>query len=52
VAPVVAILNLKLVMAKHFPNPAKPSKFMQVWAFLGIIFLFLFAALYLFSVIS
>ena len=52
VAPVVAILNLRLVNSAQVPVYSKPGKFMQLWALVGIFFLVAFTLLFLFSMIS
>ncbi|MBN2669405.1 MAG: divalent metal cation transporter [Bacteroidales bacterium] len=42
-APVLAYLNYKAVMSKDMPEDAKPSKFLRIYAQLGIVFLSLFS---------
>ncbi len=46
VAPIIGSLNLYLVL-KKVPHSARPSKGLQAWAFLGLLFLIYFAVLYL-----
>ncbi len=46
IAPVVALLNFKLVNSSQLPTKAKPSKAMNIWAIVGIIFLLVFTIVY------
>jgi Mn2+/Fe2+ NRAMP family transporter len=52
IAPVVAILNFKLVNSKQLPRVAKPAIAMNIWAALGIAFLLIFSITYVFVSIS
>ncbi|MDA0728558.1 MAG: divalent metal cation transporter [Bacteroidetes bacterium] len=47
VAPAIAWWNVKLVTAKQFPQSAKPGRFLILWAWAGLLFLSLFAVVYL-----
>lgn len=47
-APVLAILNYKVVTDKHMPLEFKPKKWLQVYAWIGIVFLSGFTLFYLF----
>ena len=47
VAPVIAFWNLRLVTREDFPFEARPSQGMQVWAWLGLLFLSAFSLIYL-----
>ena len=47
VAPVIAYWNLRLVTREDFPCEARPSQGMQVWAWLGLLFLSAFSLIYL-----
>jgi Mn2+/Fe2+ NRAMP family transporter len=52
VAPVVALLNFKLVNSSHIPIAARPGRGMNIWAIAGIIFLLVFTIIYAFISIS
>lgn len=47
VAPIIAWWNLRLVTSDHFPEEAKPGKGLQGAAWLGLLFLTAFSAVYL-----
>ena len=47
VAPIIAWWNLRLVTSDHFPAEAKPGKGLQGAAWLGLLFLTAFSAVYL-----
>ena len=47
VAPIIAWWNLRLVTSDHFPVEAKPGKGLQGAAWLGLLFLTAFSAVYL-----
>jgi len=47
VAPAIAWWNLKLVTASHVPRSAQPGRFLIFWAWAGLVFLSLFAVVYL-----
>ena len=46
-APFYAIVNFKLINSKHTPKESRPSKFINILSFLGIIFLSCFTLWYL-----
>ncbi|SDB53379.1 Mn2+ and Fe2+ transporters of the NRAMP family [Flavobacteriaceae bacterium MAR_2010_188] len=48
-APFFAIINYKLMSSKHVPAQFRPSKFMHVLSWLGIIFLCAFSIWYIMS---
>jgi Mn2+/Fe2+ NRAMP family transporter len=45
-APVLAILNFRVIFHKHFPKSARPKKWLQVYAWVGIVFLSAFSLFY------
>jgi len=47
-APVLAILNFRVITHKHVPAGAKPKKWLMIYAWLGIIFLSAFSLFYIF----
>ena len=47
-APILAILNYKVVTNKHMPSDAKPKMWLQIYAWIGIVFLSGFTIFYLF----
>jgi len=47
-APLLAILNYKVVTDKHMPLHAKPRKWLQIYGWIGIVFLSGFTVFYLF----
>lgn len=47
--PLFAYLNFKLIHSKHMPDDAKPSKTMRLISLMGLIFLFGFCFLYVYS---
>lgn len=48
-APFFAILNFILISGKHTPQAWRPSTFMKLWSYVGIIFLIAFSVWYLTS---
>jgi len=46
-APVLAVLNLKAVTSCHVPKDYRPSRFLRIFSWFGIIVLSMFAAYYL-----
>ena len=48
-APVLAFINYRLVMSKHFPDEHRPPKWLQILSWNGIIFLSGFALFYAYS---
>ncbi|MCV6631485.1 MAG: divalent metal cation transporter [Flavobacteriaceae bacterium] len=46
-APFYAILNFVLIRSKHTPKAWQPSKIMQIWSAIGIVFLIAFSIWYL-----
>jgi Mn2+/Fe2+ NRAMP family transporter len=46
-APVLAILNFKVIMHRRFPQEAKPKKWLIIYAWAGIAFLVAFSLFYL-----
>jgi len=46
-APILAIMNFKVVTNKSMPEEARPGKLMRIWAWTGIIFLCLFTLFYI-----
>ena len=50
-APVLAVLNYKLVISSHMPEEAKPSKGLRIFSLAGIAFLSLFALVYLYRML-
>lgn len=52
VAPVVAYLNYKLVNSSNLSENSKPSKVLNLWAVAGMVFLMVFALLFMISTIS
>ena len=46
VAPVIAWWNLRLVTSERMPADARPPRWLQVWAWLGLAFLTAFGAVY------
>ncbi|MDY0102689.1 MAG: Nramp family divalent metal transporter [Lentimicrobium sp.] len=47
-APVLAILNFRVITHKHVPAEAKPEKWLIIYAWLGIVFLSAFSLFYIF----
>ena len=47
-APLLAILNYKVVTDKHMPFESRPKKWLQVYSWIGIVFLSGFTMFYLF----
>ncbi len=47
IAPFFAIVNYILITSKHVPQEAKPHKWLRILSFLGIIYLVIFACLYI-----
>ena len=52
VAPVIAFWNLRLVTRDDFPADAKPGRALQAWAWLGLLFLTAFSAVYMWVLFS
>ena len=48
-APFYAIINFKLISGKHTPIEHRPSFFLKIWSWLGILFLIGFSIWYLIS---
>lgn len=48
VAPLIAVVNLRLVTGPHMPTEGKPPRWLQLLAYTGIVFLGAFALIYLF----
>lgn len=46
-APVLAIMNYKVVTSKKMPEESKPGLILRIWAWIGIIFLSLFTLFYI-----
>ncbi|TNE96905.1 MAG: divalent metal cation transporter [Bacteroidetes bacterium] len=51
IAPIVAVVNFRLVM-KDFPDESKPGLFLRILSWTGILFLFGFAAYYIYILLS
>jgi Mn2+/Fe2+ NRAMP family transporter len=47
-APVLAILNYKVVTDKHMPLESRPKKWLVMYAWIGIVFLSVFTVFYVF----
>lgn len=47
VAPIIAIFNFKLVTGTYLPKDDQPSKFLKILSISGIVFLTVFAAIFL-----
>jgi Mn2+/Fe2+ NRAMP family transporter len=47
IAPVIAIVNFKLVSSKKFPAEARPGSFLSALSYVGIVFLIGFSLLYI-----
>ncbi|NNE56195.1 MAG: hypothetical protein HKN32_09250 [Flavobacteriales bacterium] len=47
IAPLIALVNYRLVSRPQFPSSSRPGKLMKALSYLGIIFLSLFAILFL-----
>lgn len=52
IAPLIAIVNFRLVSGKWTPVEAHPGRFMKILSYSGIVFLIIFSLLYLLSRIS
>ena len=52
IAPVVALLNYKLIISNHTPRVAQPGKWIKLWAISGIAFLSIFTGIYIWISIS
>jgi len=52
IAPVIAIVNFKLVSAKDFPAEARPGSLLQALSYVGIVFLIGFSLLYLWTLLN
>lgn len=46
-APVLAYMNLRVVMAPHVPGKYRPGFWLRLWAIIGILFLSLFTLFYI-----
>ncbi len=46
-APVLAILNFRVISDKHLPDFAKPAKWLRAYAWIGIVFLSVFSLFYI-----
>ena len=46
-APILAILNFKVVTDKHMPTESRPNRWLQIYAWVGIIFLTGFTVFYI-----
>jgi Mn2+/Fe2+ NRAMP family transporter len=46
-APILAILNFRVISDKHLPDFAKPAKWLRVYAWIGIVFLSAFSLFYI-----
>jgi Mn2+/Fe2+ NRAMP family transporter len=47
-APLIAILNYKVVTDKHMPEDGQPKKWLKIYAWIGIVFLTGFTLFYIF----
>lgn len=47
-APILAILNFRVITDKHVPAEAKPKLWLKIYAWLGIVFLTAFSLFYIF----
>ncbi|MEP1152753.1 MAG: divalent metal cation transporter [Balneola sp.] len=50
-APVLAFINYKLIMSKHFPDEHKPPTWLRILSWGGILFLSGFALIYMYWII-
>jgi Mn2+/Fe2+ NRAMP family transporter len=48
-APILAFINYKLVMSKHFPDEHRPPKWLRILSWSGIVFLSGFALFFAYS---
>jgi len=46
-APILAVMNYKLIMSKHVPEEAKPGFWLRLWSWTGIFFLAAFTLFYI-----
>jgi len=46
-APVLAMLNFRVISQKHLPQEARPKKWLRIYAWIGIFFLTLFSIFYI-----
>jgi Mn2+/Fe2+ NRAMP family transporter len=51
IAPVIAFLNFKIVIADDMPKEAQPGKFLRVLSYLGLIYLVGFSVYYLWMLV-
>lgn len=51
-APVLAFINYRLVMSKHFPDEHRPPAWLRILSWSGILFLSGFALVYAYWIIS
>lgn len=51
-APILSLLNYKLIFSKHMPKDQQPSPFSKGVAIVGLVFLFAFAIIYLIYLIN
>lgn len=52
IAPVIAVVNFRLVSSKSFPVEAQPGTFMRALSYVGILFLIGFSLLYLWTLVA
>lgn len=46
-APILAVLNFRVISHRHFPDKFRPKKWLRVYAWLGILFLTAFSLVYI-----
>ncbi len=46
-APILAILNFRVIMHKHIPQEARPKKWLRIYAWAGLFFLTAFSVFYI-----
>lgn len=51
-APILAFINYRLIMSKHFPDEHKPPTWLRILSWSGILFLSGFALIYIYWIIS
>jgi len=49
IAPIIAIFNFKLVRGKYLDKQWQPSRFLQGLSIAGIVFLMIFAGVFVFT---
>ncbi|MCB9256647.1 MAG: divalent metal cation transporter [Chitinophagales bacterium] len=52
IAPIIAVLNYKLVISSDLSKAQQPGTFMKIWTYLGIILLSAFSIFYLYTLIA